>query len=74
MINVSERFRFKALASEVFARDATDAAIRSAWTEIAIEWHALANRVAQETCSKSSLKLDNSTPRNITTGGAVGSP
>jgi hypothetical protein len=49
MISISERFRFRALASEVFARDATDSAIKDAWTEIAIEWHALANRVAQET-------------------------
>jgi len=58
MINVSERYRVKALASEVFARDATDPAIRDAWTEIAIEWHALANRVSQESgqCSESPLK------------------
>jgi hypothetical protein len=49
MITISERFRFKALASEVFARDATNTAIRDAWTEISIEWHALANRAAQET-------------------------
>jgi hypothetical protein len=49
MISISERFRFRALASEVFARDATDSAIKDAWTEIAIEWHALANRIAQET-------------------------
>jgi hypothetical protein len=48
MINISERYRSKALASEVFARDATDSATRAAWAEIAIEWHALANRVAQE--------------------------
>jgi hypothetical protein len=62
MINISERFRFKALASEVFARDATDSAIRNAWAEIAIEWHALANRVAEETgpYSQSSLKPDSS--------------
>jgi hypothetical protein len=55
MISISERFRFRALASEVFARDATDPAIKDAWTEIAIEWHALANRVAQEAgqCFKS---------------------
>jgi hypothetical protein len=48
MINTSERFRFRALASEAFARDATDSATRDAWTQIAVEWHALANRVAQE--------------------------
>jgi CheY-like chemotaxis protein len=48
MINISEKYRFKALASEVFARDATDSAIRDAWSEIAIAWHTLANRVAQE--------------------------
>jgi hypothetical protein len=74
MVNVSERFRFKAQASEVFARNATDSAIREAWTEIAIEWHALANRVAQEISSKSTWKPDNSTAHNIMTGGPVGSP
>jgi len=58
MINISERYRSKALASEAFARNATDSATREAWTEIAIEWHALANRVSEEAgqCSKSPLK------------------
>jgi predicted RNase H-related nuclease YkuK (DUF458 family) len=63
MINVSERYRLKALACEGLARDATDRATRDAWTEIATEWHALSHRIAQETpgvvtgqCSKSLLK------------------
>ena len=57
MINISEKYRLKALASEGFARDATDSATGDAWAEIAIEWHALANRAAQETgqCSRTSL-------------------
>ncbi len=45
---LSERYRLKALASERFSNDASDPAIRAAWMEIAIEWHALSNRVAQE--------------------------
>jgi hypothetical protein len=48
MIHVSERFRLKALACEQFSLDATDRAIKAAWTEIAIEWHTLSNRAAQE--------------------------
>jgi hypothetical protein len=48
MNNIAKRYRLKALASEQFSRDATDPAIRTAWVEIAIEWHALSNRAAQE--------------------------
>jgi hypothetical protein len=48
MTNSSDRYRLKALASEQFSRDAKDAATRAAWMEIAIEWHALSNRAAQE--------------------------
>jgi hypothetical protein len=47
-----DKYRNKALASEACARDATNPAIRDAWIEIAIEWHALAHRTAIE-CSKS---------------------
>jgi hypothetical protein len=53
MMNISEKYRLKALASERFAKEAPDAATKVAWEEIAIEWHALANRVAQEICQKS---------------------
>jgi hypothetical protein len=52
MIDISEKYRNKALASEASARDATNPLIRDAWIEIAIEWHALAHRTATE-CSKS---------------------
>jgi hypothetical protein len=48
MIKISEGYRAKALASEACARSATDSATRDAWTDIAIEWHALANRIARE--------------------------
>jgi predicted CoA-binding protein len=69
MINVSEKYRFKALACEGIARDAIDPAVRDAWMDIAIEWHALAHRAAQETsvgvvtnrCSKTSTKPDGAT-------------
>jgi hypothetical protein len=55
MINSSERYRLKALASEQFSRDANDAATSAAWTEIAIEWHGLSNRAAKEFDSVSTL-------------------
>ena len=48
MIRASERYRLKALACEKFSLDATDRAIKTAWTEIAIEWHTLSNRAAQQ--------------------------
>lgn len=53
MINIPEKYRPKALASEHFAKEAPDAATKVAWEEIAIEWYTLANRAAQETCQKS---------------------
>jgi hypothetical protein len=48
MIDIPEKYRLKAIASERIANDATDSAIGTAWEEIAIEWHALANRAGQE--------------------------
>jgi hypothetical protein len=48
MIHASERYRLKALACEQFSLDAADRAIKTAWTEIAIEWHTLSNRAAQQ--------------------------
>jgi hypothetical protein len=56
MIEISESYRTKALASEACAMSPTDAAIRDAWIEVAIEWHALANRTATE-CSKSTQSV-----------------
>ena len=55
MIDISERYRLKALVSERNARDATDLATRAAWEEIAIEWHALANRAVQQSCESRAL-------------------
>jgi hypothetical protein len=43
---LSEKYRIKALAAEECAKTAPDAATKVAWTEIAIEWHALANKTA----------------------------
>ncbi len=48
MTDLSEKYRLKAIACEKSGREATDPAIRLAWADIAIEWHALANRAAQE--------------------------
>jgi hypothetical protein len=46
MINLSEKYRLKAIACEKLVREAADQTIKFAWAEIAIEWHALANRTA----------------------------
>ncbi len=51
MTNPTEKYRLKALACEKFAREATDNETRIAWTEIAIEWHALASRMALESAA-----------------------
>ena len=47
MIKIAEKYRQKAFACEKLARDASDYDVKSAWTEIAIEWHALASRSSQ---------------------------
>jgi hypothetical protein len=48
MPNLSEQYRLKAVACEMRAVEAKEQAIKTAWTEIAIEWHALAFRIAQD--------------------------
>jgi len=47
MIGLSERYRIKALACESASEQATDPALKAAWSEIAMEWHALAYRVGR---------------------------
>jgi hypothetical protein len=48
IMKISEKYRSEALACEKFGREANDREIQCAWAEIAIEWHCLANRMAQE--------------------------
>jgi hypothetical protein len=47
-MKISERYRIKALACEKIGREMPNKDFKSAWEEIAIEWHALANQRAQE--------------------------
>jgi hypothetical protein len=56
-MKISETYRAKALESEKIGRDATDQALKRAWAEIAIEWHCLANRIAQATGQDSELEF-----------------
>ena len=46
MINLASNYRIKALICEARGREATEPSLKLGWAEIAIEWHALANRVA----------------------------
>jgi len=48
IMKISEKYRSKALACEKLADEVPNRDFKSAWTEIAIEWHALASRRAQE--------------------------
>jgi hypothetical protein len=57
-MKISEKYRAKALACEKLGRDATDFETRCAWAEIAIEWHALANRMAQEFVDDKELEVN----------------
>jgi hypothetical protein len=45
-VNISLKYRCKALVGEKLAREATDPAIKAAWSDIATEWHTLASRTA----------------------------
>jgi hypothetical protein len=47
-MKISEKYRLKALACEKLGREVQNSDFKSAWAEIAIEWHALAARRAQE--------------------------
>jgi hypothetical protein len=47
-MKISEKYRNKALACEKLGKEAKDHEIRCAWADIAIEWHSLASRIAQE--------------------------
>ena len=47
-MKISEKYRNKALACEKLSNEAKDYDIKCAWAEIAIEWHSLASRIAQE--------------------------
>ena len=47
-MHLSEHYRLKAIACESLAAEATDREMRSAWAEIAMEWHALANLVGRD--------------------------
>jgi hypothetical protein len=58
MINLSEKYRLKALASEQRSRDELILAVKAAWAEIAIEWHALANRALLEVNEDQELMLE----------------
>lgn len=48
IMKISEKYRLKALACEKLGREVQNSDFKSAWAEIAIEWHALAARRAQE--------------------------
>jgi len=47
-MKISERYRDKAFACEKLAREVPNKDFKSAWEEIAVEWHTLASRRAQE--------------------------
>jgi hypothetical protein len=48
IMKISEKYRLKALECERLGRQVANADFKSAWAAIAIEWHALAARRAQE--------------------------
>jgi hypothetical protein len=55
-MKISERYRTKALACEKLGREVPNGDFKLAWQEIAIEWHALAARRAQEVSQDRELK------------------
>jgi hypothetical protein len=53
----SEKLRLKALFSERRARESTDERSKRDWEELAIQWHTMANLVADATRENFRLKL-----------------
>jgi len=47
-MKISEKYRLRALACEKLGREVPNSDVKSAWAEIAIEWHALAAQRARE--------------------------
>jgi hypothetical protein len=47
MSNLSENFRLRELASEPREREASDPIVKNIWVDLAIEWHLLANAIAE---------------------------
>lgn len=69
-MKASEKYRLKALTCERLAQEATDRETEAAWTELAIEWHTLASRIAQDIKIKKLIertlkRRDNPSPRLI---------
>jgi hypothetical protein len=56
IMKISEKYRTKALACEKLAREVPSRDFKCAWTEIAIEWHALAARTGQDERHDSKLE------------------
>ena len=54
-MKISEKYRAKALDCEQRVRDAADYDIKCAWGEVAMEWHCLSSRAAQEFSSDHEL-------------------
>lgn len=48
IMKVSEQYRLKALACEKLALEVPNYDFKCAWTDLAVEWHLLANRAAEE--------------------------
>jgi hypothetical protein len=48
IMKISEKYRLKALTCEKLGREVPNHDFKFAWAEIAIEWHALATRMAQD--------------------------
>ncbi len=47
-MKISEKYRAKALDCEKLGCAAKDNDLKRGWSDIAIEWHCLANRTAQQ--------------------------
>jgi hypothetical protein len=58
LMKLTEKYRAKALACEKLAQEPSNYDLRSAWAEIAIEWHALAFRRYQEINQGRETELD----------------
>jgi hypothetical protein len=53
----SHTFRLRAIQNEQRARAASDPIVKAEWEALAIEWHALANAVAQSSGDNDQIEI-----------------
>ena len=63
MVDQSKLFRLRALANEQRATQTSDSLIKREWTDLAIQWHLLANIAAEAAGKIPQIEITTETPQ-----------